>query len=161
MAFFLLTLCKFTLRLLAHQLRSIRSRNASRWQLWPRDLVGDQRDMGNPAIHDSLDGFWWENLQETRIFTMKYGGFLSIVPTKPIQWMILFVGTWCIYWYHIFLKKYNIYHVGNIPLISWISWYTIDMPFMGWYVDWDINGFNGLVSGNLHQTFRCSPKSIR
>jgi hypothetical protein len=30
-------------------------------------------------------GFGGKIYRKTRIFTMKYGGFLSIVPTKPIQ----------------------------------------------------------------------------
>ena len=28
-----------------------------------------------------------EKLQETMVFTIKYGGFLQIVPKKPIHWL--------------------------------------------------------------------------
>jgi hypothetical protein len=44
--------------------------------------VGDQRDMGNPAIHDSLDGFWWENLQENPDFYHEIWEFPVNCPNK-------------------------------------------------------------------------------
>ena len=82
--------------------------------------MGDQRDMGNPAIHDSLDGFWWENLQENPDFYHEIWGFPVNCPNKTNPMNDTIRGNMVYILVSYFLNIYiiYIYHVGNIPLIS-------------------------------------------
>ena len=122
MAFFLLT-CKFTLRAPAGSsaekhsvshckpLKPLKPAPAS----WSRWMVFGGKITGKPGI-----------------LTMKYGGSLSIFPTKPIQWMILFVYSWehgvytgiiCffkIYIYNIPCREYSI-DIMNLMIYHWYA----------------------------------------